>query len=226
MQPYDKKSAEYFSNVRRDILPLVPTFSEKVLEVGCGNGATLRFLKENQYCSLTHGIEMFPAVGEQARLNVDHVWIGDAEKMINTMDAGNYDLILCLDVLEHMIDPWQFTDRASMLLKPGGCLIASIPNMRTAVVMAKLLFKGRFRYHDASGILDRTHLRYFTRESALELMNRKPLHTERILPSPNARGSKSFIANVLTGGMFRDFFTEQFLIRSKRADAQSQPKSL
>jgi 2-polyprenyl-3-methyl-5-hydroxy-6-metoxy-1,4-benzoquinol methylase len=223
MQPYDKKTAEYFSNVRHDILPLVPSFSHKVMEVGCGNGATLKYLKENQYCSETHGIEMFPAVGEQARLNVDRLWIGDAEKIIHTIEAEEYDLILCLDVLEHMLDPWQFADRAAMLLKPGGCLIASIPNMRTAVVLAKLLFKGRFRYHDAAGIMDRTHLRYFTRESAMELMNRKPLQTESVLPSPNARGSKSNIANILTAGMLRDFFTEQFLIRSKRADGQSQP---
>ena len=219
MQSYSNKQETYFSNARKDILPLMPAFAEVALEVGCGNGATLHYLKEQGFCRKTIGMEMHTAVADQAKEMLDEVIIGNAEILIKEQPKNSIDLILCLDVLEHTVEPWQFIDQAAQLLKPGGRIIASIPNIRTAVVLSKLLVKGTFDYHDGAGIMDRTHLRYFTRKSALALMNRAPMEVYKLLPAPNAKGSKSAIANALTLGLMRDFFTEQFLIGAQRYES-------
>jgi len=219
MQSYSNKQEAYFSNARIDILPLLPAPVEVALEVGCGNGATLNYLKQQGFCRKTIGMEMHPVVADLAKEKLDEVVTGNAELLIGERQKNSIDLILCLDVLEHMVEPWVFIDQAAQLLRPGGRIIASIPNMRTAVVVSKLLVKGAFDYHDGAGIMDRTHLRYFTKKSAVALMNRAPMQVYKILGAPRAKRSKSAIANALTLGLFHDFFTEQFLIGAERRDS-------
>lgn len=215
-QKYDSKAYAYFSNVRHDILPLFPDFATRVLEVGCGNGATLRYLKAQGRCSYTHGLELFEEVAAEAREQLDEVSVGNAELLVLDWPSAQYDAILCLDVLEHMVDPWAFVDACARLLKPGGVLIASIPNMRTFPVLYKLLMKGKFEYAE-QGIMDRTHLRWFTRHSALALMHRPPLQLAQITPSPLAPRSKSDVVNRLSFGLFREFFTIQYLIKAVKS---------
>lgn len=214
-QKYDTKSEAYFSRARHDILPLLPAYSERVLELGCGNGATLFWLKELQRAKFTHGLELFEPMANEAKHWVDEVRVGNAEQLLPTYAAAQYDLVLCLDVLEHLVDPWQVVDECARLLRPGGTIIASIPNMRTAVVLWKLLVKGEFEYAN-EGIMDRTHLRWFTRKSAVALLQRPGLHVEACLPTPLAPGSKSEWFNKFTLGSCRGWVTEQYLIKVKR----------
>ena len=218
MQSYQHKSEAYFTNARKDILPLLPAKAATALEVGCGNGATLRMLQQSGRIEKSIGIELHTAMAKEAGKYLNEVLSGEAEEQITKVEDEQIDLMLCLDVLEHMVDPWAFLAQAAPKIKKGGHLIASIPNMRTAVVLSKLLFQGKFDYHSGAGIMDRTHLRYFTRRSALALMNQKPFEVEQIVPSPNAAGSKSQLANVLTLGLMRAYFTEQYLIRSVKVD--------
>ncbi|HOI32664.1 MAG: class I SAM-dependent methyltransferase [Bacteroidales bacterium] len=218
MQSYQHKPEAYFTNARKDILPLLPGKATTALEIGCGNGATLRMLQQSGRIEKAIGIELHEIMAKEAARHLDEVLTGEAAKQITRVDNGQIDLMLCLDVLEHMADPWAFLAQAAPKLKKGGLLIASIPNMRTAVVISKLLFQGKFDYHNGGGIMDRTHLRYFTRRSALALMNQKPFEVERIMPSPNAAGSKSQLANIFTLGLMRAFFTEQYLIRSVKVE--------
>jgi 2-polyprenyl-3-methyl-5-hydroxy-6-metoxy-1,4-benzoquinol methylase len=215
-QRYDSKSTAYFSNARNDIYPLLPAYAERVLEVGCGNGATLQALQAAAKVGYTHGLELFEQMASEARLHLNEVTVGNAEVLVPTWPAAQYDLILCLDVLEHLVDPWAFIDQCARLLKPGGSLIASVPNMRTAPVVYKLLFKAQFDYAN-EGIMDRTHLRWFTKKSALALLQRESLHVKTWLPSPLAPNSKSDVVNRLSFGMLRDWFTIQYLIRADKA---------
>jgi len=120
---------------------------------------------------------------------------------------------LCLDFLEHLADPWSFLEAVKSKLSPSGCLIASLPNLRRVKVLWNLAVRGRFDYAE-EGIMDRTHLRFFTRKSALELMNSGGFIVEEWKHSPFDSGSKGHILNALTLGLFRDFFTIQYLIRS------------
>lgn len=215
MQSYKNKESIYFSSIRFDIKPLLPTFSEKVLEVGCGTGATLKWLKESGYCTTTNGLELFEDVATIASDYVDKVIIGDAEVLISSYDLEQYDLILCLDVLEHMVDPWKFIDNLQKLLKPKGVIIISVPNIRNANVLYDLIFHKSFEYKK-NGILDKTHLRFFTKKSAKELMSREGLTITSMIYNPLTPKSKTSIFNMLTLNLLRGVLTTQFLIKSQR----------
>lgn len=215
-QDYSDKSSNYFSRIRMDILPLLPGAPiGRILEIGCGNGATLTYLKEAGRVKVVEGIELLPSVAAQASDNIDKLYVGAAEHFLDTLTAESYDVVLCLDVLEHMIDPWEMVLKIERLLKPGGAIIASIPNVRTLKVIWSLAIRGNFTYA-SQGIMDRTHLRFFTRTSALELLSRDKLRVDRWKRTPMAPWSKSQIFNTLSLGLFRDLLTEQFLIRANK----------
>jgi len=159
---------DYYGFVRKDIAPLIKGHYKRTLEVGCGNGATLAWLKEKGICEETVGIEYSPAACAHARKKLDRVIEGDAE-LIELADHEQFDLILCLDVLEHLKNPSKLLSRLRKHLSPGGRLIVSLPNVRHHSVIVPLLFGGRWDYSDA-GILDSTHLRFFTRSTAHRLL--------------------------------------------------------
>jgi len=215
-QNYSTKETAYFTRVRLDILPILPSYSESVLEIGCGNGATLRYLKEQGLCKQVHGMELTEAMGKEAKPHVDQLWVGGAEVLIHSMEASQYNVILCLDVLEHLVDPWSFVAQLSRVLKPGGCVIASIPNLRTFTVIWNLLVRGRFDYA-SHGIMDQTHLRFFTKKTAIELLNTGELVVDRWQYSPFFPWSKSMILNLCTFGLFRHLLTEQYLVRAVKS---------
>jgi len=212
---YLTKPAEYFQNPRTDILPLLPNFSENVLELGCGTGATLAWLKSTHRCENTYGIELFPEAAETAARQVDHIVPGDIEKMALDLPARHFDLILCLDVLEHLIDPWRVLQRLVTHLKPGGTMIASIPNIRNWRALFPLLFNGSWNYTNA-GILDKTHLRFFTRQSAIALVEGSGLHITHVKRLPLDSTTKGKIANAATLTLLKEFLTLQYLIAAKK----------
>lgn len=213
---YDSKPAGYFGHARREIEPLLPPHAARVLEVGCGSGATLHWLKQSGRCATTTGIEVQPQAAALAQGHVDQLHVGDAEQLLRqAFSDASFDLVLCLDVLEHLVDPWGLVVQAQRLLKPGGLLVASIPNVRHARVVLPLLFHGRWQYEDA-GQLDRTHLRFFTRESALQLMQVPGLQLQQWQRRMPPAASRSGVLNALSLGVFKDFLAMSYLIASQR----------
>ncbi|QLG87800.1 class I SAM-dependent methyltransferase [Chitinibacter bivalviorum] len=168
---------EYYGFVRHEIAPMLPAHADRVLELGCGNGATLAWLKANGRCNSTTGIEYSPDASSIARQHLDHVIEGDAEQ-IDLQALGQFDLILCLDVLEHLRDPWQMLRKLKQQLTPQGRIIVSVPNIRHHSILLPLLFRGQWRYQ-AAGILDQTHLRFFTQESAQQLLEQAGFQIEQ-----------------------------------------------
>ena len=163
--------SDYFSHARREILPHLPSKIEKCLDIGCGNGTTSAFVRHlHPEVTWAGGVELFPDAAENARSVLDQVWCGDLEatSFETAIAPASLDVILCLDVLEHLVDPWTVVKRLSPLLKTDGRLIISIPNIRNWKFIRKLLMNGDFHYRDA-GLLDRTHLRFFVRDTAIEL---------------------------------------------------------
>jgi 2-polyprenyl-3-methyl-5-hydroxy-6-metoxy-1,4-benzoquinol methylase len=163
--------SDYFSHARREILPHLPSKIEKCLDIGCGNGTTSAFVRHlHPEVTWAGGVELFPDAAENARSVLDQVWCGDLEatSFETAIAPASLDVILCLDVLEHLVDPWTVVKRLSPLLKTDGRLIISIPNIRNWKFIRKLFFNGDFHYRDA-GLLDRTHLRFFVRDTAIEL---------------------------------------------------------
>jgi 2-polyprenyl-3-methyl-5-hydroxy-6-metoxy-1,4-benzoquinol methylase len=137
---------------------------KRVLELGCATGYVSKVLVDQLGCTVT-GVERDPAAAREAARICRRVIVGDLETLdyARELEAEQFDVIVCADVLEHLREP----DRVLAALRPflaaGGHVVASIPNIAHVSVIAELL-EGRFRYRPL-GLLDDTHLRFFTRDS-------------------------------------------------------------
>jgi 2-polyprenyl-3-methyl-5-hydroxy-6-metoxy-1,4-benzoquinol methylase len=156
----------YFNFPRPEILALIPRSARQVLDVGCGAGRLGEALKARQPAEVV-GIELDGAAAGAARARLDEVFVGDAERLDLPFAPGSFDAVVCGDVLEHLREPARLLRRARGWLRPGGLVVASIPNVRHHSVVAGLL-DGNWTYEPA-GLLDRTHLRFFTRRTAEQL---------------------------------------------------------
>jgi len=140
-----------------------------VLDIGCGVGALGKYLKETLECYLV-GIEVDRDAALSAKTFYDEIIIADIEKMpMAGSSAGRFNMVVMADVLEHLRRPDILLIELRQCIRPG-YIIASIPNIGRIEVRAKLLF-GRFEYQEV-GIMDRTHLRFFTLRTAKELFNK------------------------------------------------------
>jgi len=219
LSSYEDKELDYFSHPRKEIEPLLPAQGRRVLEIGCGSGATLRWLRVDKGYVHATGCEISSKAAAHARASVDEIIVGNAESLTDEQfrRLGNFDLILCLDVLEHMLDPWTFLARIKSRLNLRGMLIASIPNARNVDLIGPLLLRGKWQYR-SEGILDKTHLRFFTRSTALDLIAGCGLQVDRVLDVTPAAGSRRAIFDRATFGIFRDFLAVQFLISARQVD--------
>ncbi len=204
----------YHDNARRDVLPWLPARATRCFDLGCGSGGTLSLLRSQFPDAWLGGLEMDPASAELARAGGNTIWCGDADGFAFSehMEEASLDLVLCLDVLEHLVDPWAVVKKLSPLLRPGGLLIASIPNIRYHKVLKSLVFDGEFEYTD-SGLLDRTHLRFFVRDTAERLVACGGLQVKSTASAlPIKRRGLKGIANRLLGGRLDDLLITQYLI--------------
>jgi SAM-dependent methyltransferase len=165
----------YYDRVNPDLLAAIPPAAATVLEVGCGTGALgVEFMRRRPGVRY-FGIEMNEEAAAVARTRLAAVASCDVEVEWNPhgLAGASLDALVFGDVLEHLRDPWTALTRLSGLLRDGGTLVACIPNIGHWSVVAALM-AGRFDYAD-EGLLDRTHLRFFTRRSILDLVRRAGL---------------------------------------------------
>jgi 2-polyprenyl-3-methyl-5-hydroxy-6-metoxy-1,4-benzoquinol methylase len=199
-----KPDPSYFSHVRKEILPLM-TPAKRCLEIGCGRGRTLEWLKAQGLIEWTGGIEL------QRDLDMsplDYFQTGDVEQI---SFPSHLDAVLCLDILEHLKDPGAVLARLRSSLNDKGYIVASVPNVANYRVVLPLLF-GKWTYRE-SGLLDRTHLRFFTRASAIAMFKEAGFEVEIV-------HSSAFGIDVpmraLTFGMV-PMFHFQYIIRARKA---------
>ena len=115
-----------------------------------------------------------------------------------------------------MVNPWGAVDRlVSRYLAPGGALVVSLPNVRHYSVVLPLLLQGRWDYEDA-GLLDRTHLRFFTRDTAIHLLSHPMLEPARCMGAGFEWPSRKGIFNILTAGVFRELVTYQYFLATHK----------
>jgi len=213
----------YFDTLRDEIEPLVPANPSIVMDIGCGKGVTSRWLKQIRPNSTTVGVEIDKSVAAIAVSAVDTILVVDIDKGMEALASyeGRIDLLLLLDVLEHLHDPWARLIEFKSLLAPSGVVVASIPNVRNPKVLGPLLVKGEWRYQN-SGILDRTHLRFFTRRTVIELFagagyEIQSIATTGLLQSSRIKslsGGIAFVANKTLAGSLEDFVAHQYLVRA------------
>jgi 2-polyprenyl-3-methyl-5-hydroxy-6-metoxy-1,4-benzoquinol methylase len=172
-------SDEYHGRARTDVLDHLTAVPARLLEIGCGSGATVAELRRRGELAQAVGVELDGPSAQLARAQFDVVLEGAVESapIEDHVAQGSLDMVLCLDVLEHLVDPWAQVRRLAPLLRPGGVLVVSLPNIRNGKFIRNLLIKGDFVYRDA-GLLDRTHLRFFTLATARDLLTQAGLVIE------------------------------------------------
>ena len=177
----------YQDSERPEAAAAIPDGVHRLLDVGCWKGAFGAGLKRLRPDIEVWGIEPNAEVAEVAKTRLDRVVVGEfppAEPL------GTFDCVTFLDVLEHFQQPWDVLTDTRDLIAEGGSVVAAIPNVRHYTVVTDLLRRGRWTYRD-DGILDRTHLRFFTRASMIELFQDSGYDIESIQPANMASSGRA-----------------------------------
>jgi GT2 family glycosyltransferase len=209
----------YSSLIRNDVIGLIDQPTEapiRVLEVGCACGATLLEIQNRFKSAKLYGIELNSAAVEIASYYFS-ARSGDIESMELDFDAGFFDYIIFGDVLEHLHDPWKVLARMRGYLRSGGSILASIPNVMNYTVIAGLL-AGNFTYVSA-GLLDRTHLRFFTLNEIVRMFHQAGYGDLAVLSKTiSANGSDGALVDKLVDIAGADkrqqLLTYQYLVRA------------
>jgi 2-polyprenyl-3-methyl-5-hydroxy-6-metoxy-1,4-benzoquinol methylase len=227
------KVEHYYRLVRGDVISVLlqqGVQAKRVLELGCGSGDTGRQIKQVLAADWYVGIDKQADAARDARANLDLVHVADMEQT----SAGQlglaeqeFDLLVALDVLEHLYDPWDVLAELAQLLKPGGHAILSVPNTQNIALLADLV-QGQWRY-TREGLLDATHVRFFTWQGIEQLLAGAGLAlvhmTMVLLPTIEAKDLKER-GNVVNWGKLRiadlskqevlQLFSYQYITLAKR----------
>lgn len=201
------KPVQYFRQTRPEMLPYIPDHASRILDVGCGSGqfgAQLRHTGREVW-----GAELNPEAAAAAKLVLDHAFCGDIETLMPQLPPTYFDCIIFNDVLEHLVDPFSMLRNIQPLLAPGGVVVASIPNVRYFFNIRELLVDRQWRYRNY-GIMDRTHLRFFTRYSMADMFVDAGYVVQKIEGINGFTSWKFSLLNALLFGHIEDMRHEQF----------------
>lgn len=185
-----QQKLSYYDNVNLTLLELVEPSARRIIEFGCGAGGLARAVRKKQREAIYYvGVELMDDQLAHARdvldfgftRNLDEFerW-SQEDEVVKAMPTGTFDHVICGDVLEHLYAPDKVLSHAVQYLKPGGSVLACIPNVQHWGVMAQLL-RGHWPQMDA-GIFDRTHIRWFALGDMVRLMQGAGLVVERVMP--------------------------------------------
>ncbi|MBU6503659.1 MAG: methyltransferase domain-containing protein [Burkholderiales bacterium] len=167
----------YYANSRTEVAAFVPAGAQRVLEIGCGLGNFRRNFPDTvEYW----GVEAMAAVAHAAEASLDRVLAGSYREVCAFLPDGYFDLVVCNDVIEHMDDHDGFLRDIQVKMRAGhSYLVGSVPNVRYITNLHGLLVRRDWQYVDA-GILDRTHLRFFTQRSLARTLGQHGFTIERL----------------------------------------------
>jgi len=204
----------YFGHARREIAPLLPDHAQRVLEIGCSSGATLAWLRDRWPHAEMLGVDGHAPLAPVIRARAARAVIHDLETPLP--DLGTFDLILALDVLEHLRAPEQVLADLAARLTPDGVCIISVPNMASYQILGPLLLQRRFQYADA-GPMDRTHLRWITEDSTLNLLATAGLGAKAGVMTGFTAGRRR-LASAASFGLIDHYLAVQYIVRAERGD--------
>ena len=194
-----------YTSPRLDVLPFAPARCGAVLDVGCGGGGFGEPLRRQARVDTLWGIDPEADRYEDAAA-YDRVIHGSFPD--DLPGDSRFDTIFFIDVLEHLVDPWAALVAARCLLTPDGLIVASIPNIRNWTVLRALIIGGEWRYRE-EGLLDRTHLRFFTRRSMLHMFHEAGLKVRTIQPVDRTKGRVE-VLNRLSRNHLDEFVATQY----------------
>jgi 2-polyprenyl-3-methyl-5-hydroxy-6-metoxy-1,4-benzoquinol methylase len=204
--------ARYSFHLRQELLDLVPNTAKFVIDVGCASGMLGSAIKRQRLGVQVRGVELSSDAAARAREVLDDVYCGSAENPLPST-WPNPDCVIFGDILEHLQDPWHVLRYYRTLMSTGDKVVVSVPNIGHRSVLAGLL-RGKFDYVDA-GILDRTHLRFFTRASAIALLESSGFKVEQVMGSedgPKPRWLQLAQRLRVPSALVKDLQVVQFLI--------------
>ena len=177
----EESPTDYSTSFTQFVYDMIPP-NTRCLDVGCSTGNLGVALRDSKGCSVD-GIESNPQAAAIAkRRGYDNVFILDLNFELATLPVNGYeyDVIVCADILEHLVTPEQALKRLSRLLRPGGVFVISLPNVAFALHRLHLLL-GKWDYK-AYGVLDRTHLRFYTIKSGSQMIASTGLKITSVKP--------------------------------------------
>lgn len=214
LKDYQTKDPSYFEGDRPEMLRFLPKNAKRILDVGCSSGRFGKLIKERSGAQV-FGIDLNPQVLSAAQKNLDQVVIGRVEETLEKMEEGSFDVIFFNDVLEHLMNPDQVLEIARRKLSPEGIVVASIPNLRYFRSLGSLVFARDFRY-EASGVMDQTHLRFFTQKSIVRLFEEALFEIVRMEGINPTESLRPYLYHVVSFGLWGlDTRFPQFAIVAK-----------
>lgn len=207
---------QYPDSARPELIEFLPKNYKTVLEIGCGRGGFKKSLDQN---TELWGVEPNESAAKQAEFKGYKVLVGLYEEVAHKCPDDYFDLIVCNDVIEHMVDHEKFLTEIKGKMKSTGCLVGSIPNIRYYPVLFDLLFKKDWQYTEI-GVLDKTHLRFFTEKSLIRTFESTD-YTIQLLKGINAtekywftlRSTAKYLFINFPFGLFKDTRYMQFGFR-------------
>lgn len=164
-----EKPIGYYEGAREDMLKYIPQNTKKTLEFGCGFGRFSALVKE-RFDAESWAVEINKEAAQVAAKKLDKVINGDAPRSLDKIPNNYFDYIIFSDILEHLVYPYSLLCPVEAKLVEKGVIIASLPNIRYYRAFIDFVIHGNWDYKD-HGILDKTHLRFFTRKSIIKMFN-------------------------------------------------------
>ncbi len=219
---YADKGAGYFQEVRLDVLEAVPPSSRKgrLLEIGASGCRTLIHAKEKGFAEAVYGIDIVDCkLDTDLQEKLDGLAIGDIQTMEKAFGGMEFDVILCPDVLEHLVNPYRVVRKLKGWLRVDGVVVASLPNINYWRVIFGILWKDSFSYSNR-GILDRSHLRFFARKDVEALFTENGFQVLAV--HSNAGGWRGRLAQRLLGWLLGRFLAYQYIVVARPVSAVDQ----
>ena len=213
------KNDGYYEKSRSEMLAFIPVGTKTALDLGCGNGNFGKNLKLKFGCEVW-GIEYQPEKAKVAATVLDHVTCGDAHELVKELPDNYFDVIICNDVLEHLIDPYSVLHILRKKLKDNGSLVSSLPNVRYFRNFFDLIFRKEWEYAE-QGVMDFTHFRWFTTKSIQKMYQKLGYTVVNHVGINKTKSIKPWPMILLSLGHLYDTLFLQFATVVKKATHQS-----
>ena len=209
---YGTKPEDYFAKPRQDYVAALPVSdTASILEVGCGDGATGALALAERKCARYVGIELFEPMALRAGKRLSDVLVGNVETMNLPLPPASFDALVMSEVLEHLVDPGATLKRLASLLRPGALVFASSPCLAHHSMLRNLV-QGRFDYEE-TGMMDRTHLRWFTPNSYAAMFREAGFVVDSVAPY-NRLSTKAQLVRRMLGRRFDAIWYRQIDLRA------------